>query len=373
MLKFLRHKKTAKKIWIGLALIIIPAFAFWGFGGAGDTHKDNSSAGKIFGKNISSLEFKDSLVAVRTMAIMQFGDKLPEIEKYFNFQAQAWERLMLLYEAKRRRISVKDQEVIKEIRSAPYFQNKGVFSNKIYQEILRYALRLQPRAFEEQTRQNLILAKLYDQITQDLKLTDEQIRQEYLKINQEISIDYIISRFSEFTDTIRPEEKEIRNYFEQNKAMFKEPPSGNQPARIPELTEIQDKVKSAFIDAAAKAAAQEKINACSEKLKHINFSQAASDCGLLSGTTEFFKSNGIIENLGPAEIFWNRAKELKGQETSAAFFNGQGYYIIRLKSVKPIDENQFLQEKDDLSLSLLNSKKNELFAAFIQQLKQKAQ
>ncbi|MFA5724651.1 MAG: hypothetical protein WC937_00095 [Candidatus Omnitrophota bacterium] len=27
MLKILRHKKTAKKIWIGLALIIIPAFA----------------------------------------------------------------------------------------------------------------------------------------------------------------------------------------------------------------------------------------------------------------------------------------------------------------------------------------------------------
>ena len=111
MLKFLRNKKTAKKIWIGLAIIIIPAFAFWGFGGAGNEHKENSTAGKIFGKNISNLEFKDSLIAVRTMAIMQFGDKLPEIEKYFNFQSQAWERLMLLYEAKRRRIESAAEDI----------------------------------------------------------------------------------------------------------------------------------------------------------------------------------------------------------------------------------------------------------------------
>ena len=141
MLKILRNKKTAKKIWIGLAVIIIPAFALWGFGGAGGG-KESSVAGKIFGRNVSNLELKDSLIAVRTMAVMQFGDRLPEIEKYLNFEAQAWERLIILYEAKKRRIQVKDKEVIEAIRNAPYFRDKNGFSNRIYQEALRYILRL---------------------------------------------------------------------------------------------------------------------------------------------------------------------------------------------------------------------------------------
>ena len=53
MLKILRNKKTAKKIWIGLAIIIIPAFAFWGFGGSMRSREDNVTAGRLFGKNVS--------------------------------------------------------------------------------------------------------------------------------------------------------------------------------------------------------------------------------------------------------------------------------------------------------------------------------
>ena len=373
MLKVLRNKKTAKKIWIGLAIIIIPAFAFWGFGGAGRDQHESAIVGKIFGKNISNLEFKDALSAVRTIAIMRFGDKLPEIEKYLALESQAWERLILLQEAKRRRINVRDKEVIEEIQNAPYFQDKNGFSNKIYQETLRYALRLQPRTFEEQTRQNLILAKLYNQITQNLKLTDEQIHQEYLKANQELSIDYIASLFSDFSGTVKPDDKEINSYFEQNKAMFKEPPAKDKPTRIPELAEIKDKVKEVLIQETAKEIAQKKINECAEKLKQMEFNQAAASCGLKSAKTDFFKSAGTIENLGIAEIFWDNAKKLKDKETSGIISNDQGYYIIKLRSIKPVDENKFLKEKTGFSQKLLTAKKNELFVEFIDQLKKKAQ
>ncbi|MDD5129791.1 MAG: peptidylprolyl isomerase [Candidatus Omnitrophica bacterium] len=373
MLKILRNKKTAKKIWIGLAIIIIPAFAFWGFVGSGDGRGKSSVVGKIFGKNVSDFEFRGSLTAIRTMAIMQFGDKLPEIEKYLNFENQAWERLILLDEAKRRRINVRDKEVIADIQNAPYFQDKNGFSNKIYQEILRYVLRLQPRIFEEQTRQNLILAKLYDQITQNLKLNDNQIRQEYLKANEELSIYYIASLFSDFAKTINPSEKEIAAYFEQNKAMFKEPPAQDIPARIPELTEIKDKVKDALINEKAKGIAHQKITECAEKLKQMEFSQAAAACGLKSKTTDFFKSNGMIENLGIARSFWENAKKLKDNESSGIISNDQGYYIIKLKSIKPVDENKFLQEKDAFTKRTLSAKKEELFFEFVNQLKKKAQ
>ena len=373
MLKLLRNKKTAKKIWIGLAVIIIPAFALWGFGGASRDRQETSVAGKIFGKNISNLEFRNSIIAVRTMAIMQFGDKLPEIEKYLNFEGQAWERLILLHEAKMRRINVKDKEVVEEIQNAPYFQDKSGFSNKIYQEALRYVLRLQARIFEEQTRQNLILAKLYNQITQNLTFSDDQIHQEYLKANEELNIYYIASLFLEFAKTIKPSEKEISSYFDQNKTRFKEPPTKERPTRIPELAEIKDKVRDTLINETAQKIAKDKINECAEKLKQVEFNQAAAACLLKSGVTDFFKSNGTIENLGVARIFWDNAKKLKENALSNIISNDQGYYIIKLKSLKPIDENNFLKEKEGFSQRLLSAKKNEFFTEFINQLKKKAQ
>ena len=373
MLKILRNKKTARKIWIGLAIIIIPAFAFWGFGGAGRDRQDTAIAGKIFGKNISNLEFRDSLVSVRTMAIMQFGDRLPEIEKYLNLENQAWERLILLHEAKMRRIKITDKEVVEAIQSSPYFQDKNGFSNKIYQEVLRYVLRLQARIFEELTRQNLILAKLYNQITQKVKFSDEQIRQEYLKANEELNIYYIASLFTEFAKTIKPGDKEIRDYFERNKPMFKEPSTKDMPTRIPELAQIKEKVKDALINETAKEIAKDKINECAEKLKQMEFSQAAASCGLKSAVTDFFKSNGAIENLGKTGFFWDNAKKLKVSGLSSPISNDQGYYIIKLKSLKPIDENKFLKAKESFSQELLSAKKNELFVEFINELKKKAQ
>ncbi len=373
MLKVLRNKKTAKKVWIGLAIIIIPAFALWGFGGAGRSKEETAAVGKIFGQNVSNLEFKESLSAVKTSAIMRFGDKLPEIEKYLNLEAQAWQRLILLHEAKVRKIIVSDNEIINTIQSAPYFQDKYGFNNKAYVGTLRYVFRLQPRVFEEQMRQNLILAKLYDQVTKDVKLSDEQIRQKYLEANQELNIYYIASLFSDLAAKIKPTNKEIAAFFEKNKAMFKEPPVKDKPARIPELAEIKNKVKDALIKEEAKKKAENKIKECVEKLKKKDFKQAAKASGLKTGQTAFFKSSGQVENLGAAEIFWNTAKKLKDKELSSMLSNEKGYYIIKLGAIKPTDEAKFAKEKQEFAQKLISEKKNEVFGKFTEELIKKAQ
>jgi len=373
MLKILRNKKTAKKVWIGLAIIIIPAFALWGFGGAFRSKEETAAVGRIFGHNVTNFEFKESLSAAKTSAIMRFGDKLPEIEKYLNLEAQAWQRLILLHEAKVRRINVSDKEVINTIQSAPYFQDKYGFNNKAYVETLRYVFRLQPRIFEEQMRQSLILAKLYEQITKDLKLNDAQIRQGYEKANQELNIQYIAALFSDFAVKIKPDNKEIAAFFEENKAMFKEPPAKDKPTRIPELAEIKEKVKNVLIQEEAKKMAEEKIKECEKILKNEEFNQAAETSGLKTGETAFFKSSGQIENLGDAEIFWNNAKKLKDKEPSRILSNEKGYYIIRLGEIKPIDETKFAKEKQEFSQKLLVEKKNEAFGNFTEGLIKKAQ
>jgi hypothetical protein len=188
MLRVLRHKKTAKKIWIGLALIIIPAFTLLGFGGTSCNREASRPLGRIFGRPVSNTEFRDAISAVTTSAIMQYGDQFREIEKELNLEAQAWERLILLYEAKRRGIKTSDQEIIQTIRSLPYFQYKGAFDNRIYNQTLQYVFRLKAREFEEQMRANLILHKLYKQVTDPLNLDDkgkeEKFRDFVIELNK---------------------------------------------------------------------------------------------------------------------------------------------------------------------------------------------
>ena len=361
MLRILRNKKTAKKIWIGLAIIIIPAFALWGFGSSGSSREENMPAGEIFGKNVSTLEFKKALAAAKTAAILQFGDKFSEVEKYLNLETQAWERLILLEEAKRRKLSINDQEVVDTIQKASYFQNKGAFDNKTYMEILRYVFRLQPRTFEEQMRQNLILAKLYNQITEGIKIEDSQIRQEWLKTNEELSIYYIASLFAEFAKKIKPDNKKISAYYNKEK----------KTARVPESAEVKNRIKETIIKEESAKIAQDKIIECAEKLKTKSFNKAAK--GLKTGQTKFFKSSDKIDNLGPAQIFWETAKKLKENQVSDIFSDAAGYYIIKLKTTKPVDENKFAKEKKELGESVLTQEKNKVFTKFIEETKKKAQ
>ncbi len=181
MLKLLRNKKTAKRIWIGLAIIIMPAFVFWGFGSEMRSKDGKGYVGKISKKKISVAEFKDSLNAVRNLAIMQYGDNLESIEKNLNLEVQAWQRLALLSAANKFKIKASDKEVIEQIKSYPFFMRKGQFDNRVYNEVLRYIFRTQPRVFEEQTRQNIIISKLYHKITDGVTISEKEVRDEYIK------------------------------------------------------------------------------------------------------------------------------------------------------------------------------------------------
>ncbi|MFY9401948.1 MAG: SurA N-terminal domain-containing protein [Candidatus Omnitrophota bacterium] len=185
MLKFLRNKKILKKIWITLGIIIIPAFVFWGVGGIGQDKRRQANIGKIAGKDISLQEFRDSLSAVKNTAIMRYGVNFQEHITEEDLKAQAWDRLVLINEAKRLKIKASDKEVVELIESYPFFNRNGKFDNNLYKETLQYIFHSQARVFEEEQRQNIIISKLYQEVTSKVSLSQEDIRLEYIKIKSE--------------------------------------------------------------------------------------------------------------------------------------------------------------------------------------------
>jgi len=315
MLKQLRNKKTAKKIWIALAVLIIPAFVLWGSGSLLRNKEESGIAGRIFGRRVSLLEYKDAYEAVKNMAIMQFGDNFSEIRKYLNLENQAWERLILLYEAKRRRLNASDREIIELIESYPIFGRRGQFDNRVYAEMLRYALRTQPRIFEEQVRQNIMLSKLYRQVTEDVSVNDKEIREEYRRLNEEVSIYYIASVSADFVKDLNSSEEELRNYFAKNPLAFKQPLSFNLEYAS---ADTEEKIKQAALFLQ----------------KNRNLDKAAAQAGLSLKETGFFAQTDPIPGIGWSPEIVILISKLKKGEVSGPLHLDKNYYILRLKDRK---------------------------------------
>lgn len=322
MLRKLRNKKTAKKIWIVLAIVILPAFILWGSGSIGEKSK-NIYVGKAFGRNISFLEYKDAFDAVKNQAILQFGEKLPEIQKYLNLEEQAWERILLLHEAKRRRLKANDKEVIALVQSYPFLQNKGRFDDQLYAQIVQYVFRTQPRIFEEQMRQNIIVRKLFDAISAGIGVTDEEIREEYNKFNEEVSLHYIASLPEELAKEISPSEDELNKYFSDNSLEFKQPLSFNLE----------------YVVLNSEGQEEKKIKDAINNLVHYlrrgeDFSKLAQKQNLTLKETGLFTQTGPIPDIGWSQEILNLAGKAKPNEVLPPVYLEKNYYILKLKERK---------------------------------------
>lgn len=465
MVKALRNKKTQKMVWIVLAILILPAFVFWGINSTIREQKTPDFMGKISGQRISFLEFREAIEATRNALTMQFGDNLKDLENILDLESRAWERLVLIHEAKKRKIKVSDQEVVKSIQKNPIFLRKGGFDNFTYNQMLKYVFRAQPRSFEEQTRQNLMIYKLFDLATKDIRLKDDEIKDAYGKENEKISLDYIAGIPQDLEKEVSAADQELKNYFAKNTLDFKFPLSFNleylkldsqdkvnnvfsrlekgdelskiakdsnlkisetgifnqtdpvpgigqseqlselfskvkqgqvmppllineqhyiirmkerRDAFIPDFETAKDRVKETVLKNKAKILAQEKTEKALEKLKDIyisnpktlNFDNTAGEFGLKSSSTDLFNAGGYLKDIGKTDNLFKQAKQLKENEFSPVIEMPSGFYIIKVKSVVPVDEKKFEEEKESFTKKILAQKKEEFFVKFLQDLKQ---
>lgn len=350
MLKKLRNKKTAKRIWIMLTLLIMPAFVFWGFGNFIRSKEETMYVGKIFGRRVTFLEYKEALNAVRNQAIIHFGDNLSEIQKLINFESEAWNRLLLLAEAKKRKITANDAEVIGFIKKHPLFKGRdGQFYDEIYSRYLEH-IRTQPRIFEEETRQNLVLSKLYGQITKNLNLTEEEIGEEYRKLNEQVSIYYIASAPSEFIKDITTSEEELKDYFAKNSLPFKEPLSFNVEYVYLPADEQQNEETP-----------KDKIKKLTRHLnKKADFLKVAGDFGLQVKETGLFGQTDPIPGIGWSPQISNLISKLKIGEFSSPIHWDKYYYVMRLKDRREPYIPDFPRLKDKIKDRFIKDKSQEI-------------
>ncbi len=353
MLNILRNKKFAKKIWIILAVVIIPAFMFWGSQSLIQSFSSRNYAGWAFGKKIPLREFRQAYLATRSQLILQMGEEFLNQEKQINLEPLIWERIILVQEAKRRRIKVDDKEVTEFIKRHPLFLSNQKFDFSRYKYLMESVFRLPPRLFEEKIKENLMLSKLYEQITSEIKFIPEQIKDIYRKDNEEICVAFLCADPEDFKNKITLDENEIKDYFIKNAQDFKRPTTFNL-----QYLNIVTSAKNQRTEINQ----QQKIKRIYRQLKRgKSLEEIAKEYGLEVQETNFFSLKEPIQPI--PEIGWsaqiiNALKNLKTGEFMAPVRTSHAWYILRLKEKKEfyIPSFQEIKEKAGKKLLKLESK-----------------
>ncbi len=413
MLNILRKRKNVKRIMAGLAILVIPAFVLWGVGSAVRARYNRSIAGKVFSRKISRDEFLKQYKAVYIQNQMIYGDNLSKIKDYLNLEGQTWQRIILLQEAKRRKIKVSNQEVINWIKKSPLFQRNGKFDLSSYETILKYYLGVSPREFENIVKDNLKIKKLIDEITDKVTVSDKEAWQQYLKENTSYKFSYILIKPSNYYPQVKFNDQELLDFYNHNKEEFKKPQSvdivylkieaqsfkdkvkvtseeienyfqehkqefektqkqketqnqqgteNNQSSQPVTLTaEIKAQIEEILKNKKAKEMAENLAWEIRDKLdEDKSLQDVAKQYNLQLTETGYFSPLDPIPGIGWSYKITQTAFKLQPQEISEVIELGDTYFIIKVKDKKPPYIPEFKEVKQQVELKLKKKKADEL-------------
>lgn len=404
MLKAMRKKENVKAVMWILAIILIPAFVLWG-GGAMLRERNQGIAGKVFNRKISLEKYLRNWEAVRNQAILLYGKLFDQIAQYLDLDSQAWDRLILLEEANRQRIKVKDEELIEQLRKLPLFQKDGKFDPQIYEWVLKYYLRTNPLRFEEEMRDYLRISKLIEKVYNEVKLTEEELKEEYRKENEKAKFSYFIIETKDFLNTeeaieeselinyynlhkenlrkpetvkveyifidplqiekeITVSEEEISAYFESHKEEFASSPSSNEketnqvnPEEVVLTEEIKDKIKNRLVSQKTMDKVEEiKNKIIGELSPQTNLEELAKKYAILFKTTDYFSLDTVLPEIGFNLKFYNYAFRLKPEEISDPIESKNGYIFLKVKEKRPPYIPEFNEAKEEVEELLRKEK-----------------
>ncbi len=385
MLKFLRNKKVMRRVFWGLAIIIIPAFTLWGVGSMGDKSERKSKnltyAGKIYNKKISIRDYQDAYRETEIQAKLAYGDKFNEVRKFLNIGDQAWDRILLLDECQKNKISVSDKELSQKIASFKFLERKGKFDIEVYERFLKYFLQVNAPFFENTIRNSIKITKLLDMKKPTGDIKEEELRKLYKEENEKAKISYILYDTNSFKNDIKITDDEISKYYEFNKDDYKVPPQlsidylefkfsdFNKDIKITDddikyyydshLNEFKkpEEVHARHILVKTEAEAKEILDTIKAKKRTFEdlAKEKSEDPGSKSqgGDLGFFAKGQMVKE------FEDESFRLKPGEISEPIKTNFGYHIIKVEEKKDAYTEDLNTVKERIRGEILNERSRE--------------
>ena len=336
MLKFLRKKGVMKKILWFIAIMIIISF---GFLGQVNTPTNTGYAGKIFGKKISFEDFGKIYEQTRIQALIRYGENFSKIQPFLNLEAETWDRLTLLQEAKKRKIRIADKEVVRAIEEYPFFKREGQFDALLYNNILKYVFKVTPNEFEEGIRDSLKFKKIYEEVTSPITVSEEEVFNDYHRQNEKIKVSYVLFAANDFQKDIPYDEQKALQFYLNNKEAFR----------------ISETINVAYLSIESQPEQTSDKKALAEKTKTIHqelianpdFEAVAAKNNLSLQTSGFFSFEQPNLKVGGSYEVLQKIFDMQPGQISEPMEIPQGFQIVKIleKKAAHIPEFTIVREK----------------------------
>jgi len=208
--------------WLIAAILILPFVLFFHATGQAPPRGPGGTAGEIFGKPVPWEVFEEERLWVQRRLENQLGD-VPEMLRPMLTET-AWDRLILLEEARRTRLAVPDEALAASIRKIPEFWEEGRFLPDRYRLILR-ASGLTPQTFEARLRKDLLIEKFVGSVRDAVTVTDEEVRAAYRDAHETLTGSLVWFEAAAFADEVASAltEEDLRAHYEAHPELVRVP------------------------------------------------------------------------------------------------------------------------------------------------------
>jgi len=224
----LMRRQQAKLRWVMVLVLVVTIVSF--IVAYIPTFSDitsvatGSDVARVGSESVTAKEFQ----AAYQNTINRMSQQVPkELLKAYGFDNQVLNGLIsqhvMSVEAKRLGLQVSDAEIQDKILSIPALIDNGQFIGHARYQALLAQNNLTIEDFENQVRSQVLAEKMQSLITAGVSVSDKEAEDEYRKKNEKAKLDYFVIDPTKLESKIAVTDPEEHEYFDKNKANYKEP------------------------------------------------------------------------------------------------------------------------------------------------------
>ncbi len=350
MLNILRKEKVRKGIFWFIAVAVIATFAVSGIMVSKDDKVTKGSLAQYNKKNISVTDYLNSYRAVQHQFDLFYGGRKDVDRSRINFKGEAWDRILLLDYAKKNNLHASDKEVVDWITSQEGFKTKDKFDDALYKMYIERGLRSTPREFEEEIRQMLVIRKVTEKLKDDLKLTDEKLKELYIEQKSEKDLLMATLPKDGFVSQVTTTDKDIEQLFEIVKDQLTAP----EKVKLQYIFVPKDKVES------MKTALDDHTSSLDDLAKKFS---------LEIKETAFFSRNDTLDELKSAPSVLAMAFTAEKDANNDWISTDSGSYKVKVSDKQPEHLMDMKEGRAELTKKFSEQKASELALQKLKELK----
>jgi peptidyl-prolyl cis-trans isomerase D len=194
---------------------IVLVFVFWGVGGSGGPQ--NTTVAEVNGKRITDTQFQRLMRQIsRSQGDASSDEEQSRIAQFAIEQLIQSE--LMLQTAENNGIEVSEEEIADYLWNIEEFKDsRGEFSQRLYKKNLKRMGFNQGR-FEQQIRDDILLFKLRQAVSNGVRITDGQLRRQYMKSQTKMTLKMVRIPDSVLLDDVEVDPNMMTAFMESNKA-----------------------------------------------------------------------------------------------------------------------------------------------------------